>query len=149
MVSSSIFFCMALLTDYKKSFQNKFKGLLRDEIFSAESTEVGHLKCENWWSKMRGGFEIVSYFSVFEKWKYKDSQLLFWMPESLKFMVFVFIGYKLRGAGRRQLHSIVKWQIKYCVQESMSPGILRLMVGTWTRKSNNLAYRALAKASLV
>lgn len=91
---------MALLTDYKKSFQSKFKGLLRDEISSAESTEVGHLKCQTWWSKMRGGFEIVFYFSVFEKWKYKDSQLLFWMPESLKFMVFVFIGYKLRGVGK-------------------------------------------------
>ena len=67
-MSSSIFFCMALLTDYKKSFQNKFKGLLRDEISSAESSEVGRdLKCQNWWSNMRGGFETVFYFSVFEK----------------------------------------------------------------------------------
>ena len=62
MVSSSIFFCMALLTDYKRSFQNKFVGLIRDAISSAESTDVGHLKCENWWSKMRGGFETVFYF---------------------------------------------------------------------------------------
>lgn len=98
MVSSSIFFCMALLTDYKRSFQNNSIGLIRDEISPAESTEVGHLKCENWWSKMRGGFE-THLFSVLEEWKYKDGQLLFWMPESLKFMVFVFIVYKLRGVG--------------------------------------------------
>ena len=38
-------------------------------------------------------------FSVLEEWKYKDSQLLFWIPENLKFTVFVFIVYKLRGVG--------------------------------------------------
>ena len=43
MVSSSIFFCMALLTDYKRSFQNKFKGLRRDEISSAEFTDIDQL----------------------------------------------------------------------------------------------------------
>lgn len=48
---------------------------------------------------MRGGFETVFYFLYKEEWKYKDSQLLFWMPENLKFMVFVFIVYKLRGVG--------------------------------------------------